>query len=334
MTKPRLFAALTLLAASLPAVLPAADKPAAAIHAPIDSKDFKVLARTPNISVAGYRVVFVVRNGIAASGDANNVTAETLVSLAGVDGTHLQAIADQAYADLLVQLAATGRPVVDLATMKAGKGFPKLETTATSAEKPYAKKPFADSRTFAVFTPAALPLWWGHFDVPLGDKGAGSLGNWRALNQLSVETKSVVLVPKLVIDFAALKGTGHSNLRGNAATEAKAALRILDHETCLRAFHAKIALAGEGGVGHLKQAQPLAESTGRFVTLKEWGNQDDVRFANLLASNSSNPNLGPTLSYSKKDLAYIVDPEAFVAAVLEGAKQYNAMIASAVSAYR
>jgi hypothetical protein len=321
---------LAALAALLPGFVVAAP---ATTHAPIDSKDLKILSRAPAIAVAGYRVVFVVRNGIAASADAGNVSAETLVSLAGVSSAQLQAIADDAYADLLRQLAATGRPVIDLQAMKGSKGFLKLETTPTSIDQPYTKKPFADSRTFATYTPGSLPLWWGHFDVPLGDKGPATLGNWRALNQLSVDQKCVVLVPKLTLDFAALKGSGHSTFGANASTEAKASLRVLEHETCLRVFHAKIALAGEGGVGHLKKSVPLADSAGRFVLRQEWGNQDEVRLANLFAAITP-PGSGPSRSYSTKDLAYIADPAAFSAAVAEGAKAFNAMVASAVATYR
>lgn len=311
----------------------AVDTASAPAHAPIDSKDLKILARSSQIAVTGYRVVFVVRNGIAASADAGDVSSETLVALAGVDSVHLQAIADKAHADLLEQLASTGRTLVSTEAIKASKGFAKLETTASSLEKPYFRKPFADSRTFAVYSPAVFPLWWGHFDAGIGDKAAMALGNWKALNQLSVDTKAVIIVPQLAIDFAALKGSGHSRFSGSASTEAKASLRILEAQTLLRVFHAKIAMAGEGGVGILKKPVRLAATAGKFVSLREWGNQDDVRFANLLASNSSNPNLGPGYSMAGQEMAYIADPAAFEAAVLEGAKKFNAMIASALVAY-
>jgi hypothetical protein len=335
MTMTRVVALVTTLALLTLATAPshAADKGPKPIHAPIDSKDLKVLTRSPNIAVAGYRVIFVVRNGIAASADAGDVSSETLVTLAGVDTTHLQAIADKAYANLIEQLAPTGRALVSREAIKASKGFAKLEITEASPEKPYFRKPLADSRTFAVYAPSEFPLWWGHFDAGIGDKAAMALGNWKALNQLSVDTKAVIIVPQLAIDFAALKGSGHSNFSGGASTEAKASLRILEMQTLLRAFHAKIAMAGEGGVGILRKPLPLAASAGKFVSLREWGNQDDVRFANLLASNSSNPNLGPGYSMAGKEIAYVADPAAFEAAVLEGAKHYNAMIASALIAY-
>jgi hypothetical protein len=276
-------------------------------------------------------VAFVVHNGVKATAGQGDVSSETLVSLAGVNGADFQRIADEAYADLMERLAATGRPVVSLAEITGSKGYAKLATTPASAEAPYVKKAFADSRTFAVFAPAELPLWWVHADAPLGDKGAMDLGNWRALNQLSVDTKAVLIVPQIAIDFAALKGSGHGVIQGNASTSANASLRLLDKTTGFRLFHAKIALAGDLGMAMLKKPLPLADSSGQLVSMKEWGNQDEVAFANSLMANPAMGNVGPGSSYSGQELAYVTEPAAFHDAVMEGIRQVNAMIAAAAT---
>lgn len=310
-----------------------AEKAAPSVHAPIDGKDLKFLSRSPNVVVGGYRVLFVVRNGVKATA-SSDVSSETIVNLAGVDGDLLQTIANEAYADLLARIPATGRNLIDLRTVKTTKGFGKLETTASSSAQPYCKKPFADSRSFAVYSAGPLPLWWGHFDAPIGDKGAMALANWKAINQLSVDTKAVVIVPQVAVDFATLKSSGRSVFAGNASTEAKASLRLLENQTLLRVFHAKIAMAGDLGAGILKKPIPLADSAGKLVSLRDWGNQDEVAFANSLMTNPAVGNVGPGYSYSGQELAYVVDPAAFKEAVMEGIRQYNAMVASALQTYQ
>lgn len=304
-------------------------------YGPIDSKDLKVLKNAEPVVVAGYRLALVVQNGIAASSGQGNSKSETIVNLAGVDLQALQKVVDQAHADLLQKLAATGRPVVPMEQVTASKGWGKLELTEVDGQAPYLKKPFADARTFTVLTPAGMPLWFGHFDTPLGDQGPMSLTNWRALNQLSVDTKAIVIVPQLAIDFATLEGSGHSAFQGSAETSAKANLRIIEQLTVLRTFHARIALAGEMGFGILKESIPLPDAQGKLVVASEWGNQDEVAFANLLSTNAPGGNvMGPGSSFAGQELAYIADPAAFEQSLLAGAQQFNGMIAAALAANR
>lgn len=302
------------------------------LHAPIDDRSLKVLGNAPAIAVAGYRVVFVVSNGIDARSIHGNSSSRTTVYLGGVSGADLQRIADAAYEDLMQRLEATGRPIVPLETIRSSPGFAKLELTPTSPDKPFLRKPLADARTFAAYTPAALPLWWSHLDG-VGDKGAGSLGNWRALNQLSVDTQAVVIVPQITFDFAELKGSGRDLLAGAASTSAKADFRILEQFTVLRAFQAKIALAGPLGAGTLKKPIDLPEPAGELKLSSQWDNQQEVAFANSLKESGVDV-LGPSRSVSEQELAFIAEPNSFVETALEGTRQFNAMVAAAVAAYR
>lgn len=300
----------------------------------LTSKDVHILGKAPAVAVAGYRVGFVVSNNTYAHSIGGNAFSRTIVNLSGVDTPDLQAIADDAYADLMQKLAATGRPIVPLDQIISSSGYTKLTKVETNPDEPYSKKPFADSRLTAVFAPAVLPLWWMHIDAPLGNKGPFDLANWRALNQLSVETGAVVVAPQIVVDFAALESSGSSSLGGDASTSAKANLRLIEQATNARLVQAKIAFAGEFGVLMLKKPLQLADSSGRFVSISEWGNQQEVAFAKRMVSmNGGLPSAHhPSRSNSGQELAYVTDPAQFRAAVMEGIRQFNAMLAAAVLA--
>jgi hypothetical protein len=112
----------------------------------ITGKDLRILRKAPAISVAGYRVAFVVSNNTFAHSIGGNAFSRTIVTLSGVDTPDLQQIADEAYADLMQRLAATGRPVVPPEQVTASKGWAKLEKVEPTGDEPYAKNAFADSR--------------------------------------------------------------------------------------------------------------------------------------------------------------------------------------------
>ena len=244
-------------AASAPS---AADEPA--VESLLDPSALKILASAPRVVVAGFRVAFVTRNaasahsrsafsnlGHSAGGGMRTVTqaavARVDVALQNVDDARMQAIVERAYADFMAALQATGRPVVPLAEMQASAGWQQLEFTPT--DKPYVTSPTGTQKHYRFAAPQALPLWFGHFDAPLGDRAPFSLGNWRALNQLSVDTGAVVIVPQLVVDFADLSSSGNSMWRRQAEVGAKSGMSIEAANSKLLIFHAKIAMAGDLG---------------------------------------------------------------------------------------
>lgn len=327
-----LTAALTICGIGLHAL--AADANERAVSDALTSKDIHILGKAPAVAVAGYRVGFVVSNNTYARSIGGNAISRTIVNLSGVDTADLQAIADEAYADFMQRLVATGRPIVPLEQITSSSGYAKLTKVETKPDEPYSKKPFADSRLMAVFAPAVLPLWWMHIDAPLGNKGPFDLANWRALNQLSVDTSAVVIAPQIVIDFAALESSGSSSLLGDASTSATASLRLIEQATNARLVQAKIALAGEFGVLMLKKPLQLADSSGRFVSISEWGNQKEVALAKLMVSmNGGLPTtFDPGQSRAGQELAYVTDPAQFRAAVMDGIRQFNAMLAADVAA--
>lgn len=208
-----------------------------------DGKPMKVLSKAPRTAVVGYRFGMVVRSGISASTLGNRASARANVELAGVGVDELRAIAAAARDDLLAQLGAIGRPLVGREEMQGSKGWSELARTPV----PFAKSAFADARLAVFVAPPGDDLVFTHFDSPMSSQGPMSLGNWRALNQMSVDLKAVLLMPTLLLDFALLSGSGVSNMGSGVSVRARPGLFISPTLTYLAGFHAKIRIAGDLG---------------------------------------------------------------------------------------
>lgn len=322
------------------------------VSALLDTKALReTLPNSNSVVVAGFRVVFVTRNAASArsgSGLANlgnttasgsgtrtitqSANASIEVTLENVDFARMQAIADKAYADFLSRLAATGRTIVPMDRMRASEGFQRLELTASTAEKPYSVKPVATAKHYTVVSPSALPLWFGHFDLPLGDKAAFSLGNWRALNQLSVDTGAVVLVPQIVIDFADVSSSGSSMWRSTASVGAKSAMSIEPVYTRLGTFFAKIAMAGPLGIAALQEGLSLPGEFGELVDITDQQTKDNVALANALGGALSmlSGTRGTVRSVTKSALR--ARPDAYEELAVGGAMRINQLFVGALEA--
>jgi hypothetical protein len=205
----------------------------------------------------------VLRSGISATGDAGNVQMEAVADLVGVDVAMLRRIADRIFTDFVAQLQATGRTVMTPDEVMATKAVQRFTVT----QDPFVKKPFADARTIAVVTPEYQPLINMHIDAPLPDESPASLGNWRAANALSVEAKALVLLLRIVFDFAALTGSVHKVYGGTASVGVQPGMYLVPVLTSFGFYHAKIALAGD--IGHLRLQDRVA--------LGQAGGDDQVR---------------------------------------------------------
>lgn len=308
-----------------------------------DSAAFKLLKKAQPLSVAGFRVAFIVSDkatayagsSLANLGNSTGSGAKTItqaknvsvtVDLAGVDLAVMQRIADRAYEKFLEQLATTGRPLIPVDTIKANEGFQKLKLASVAPGKPYTRQPkMSDARRFVVVSPSALPLWFTHLDQPLGDQGAGSLGNWRALNQLSAGTKSVIIVPQIVIDFAKLKSSGRSTIGSSANVEADAEMSLEAMVTSFYAYHAKIALAGDLAQSPLQKAVPIPGVYGEMRSL------DDTNDAALQNSVTMLTGFQGTQHF-KSHKAVVADPAKFEAMAVVAAEAATAAFANAATA--
>ncbi|WDA39925.1 hypothetical protein [Erythrobacter sp. BLCC-B19] len=299
-----------------------------------DTAMAKVLARSQRIVIPSYRFGMVLRSGISATGDAGNVQMEAAADLVGVDAAMLRRIAHAMFADFVGQIRATGRTVVSSDEFMTGKAVQKLTVT----QDPFVKKPFADARTIAVVTPEYQPLINLHLDAPLSDQSPFALGNWRAVNALSVETKALVMLPRIVFDFAALTGSGHKVYGGNASVGIQPGMYLVPVLTSFGFYHAKIALAGEGGHLRLEDRVALGQA-GEMIKSGSFNNRDEVdRWNSYVASNAWWTDPGgavpgrPTRAYDFSNYQYRVDPALLEQVCLDGAMATHRIFAAALTA--
>jgi hypothetical protein len=316
---------------AFPAAAQSYVSPAQASLGLIDSRAIKVtMGRNDRLAVLGYRLGIVTRSGISASTGQGTVSMQTSVELSGVTLAHARAIADAAYADLIAQLAGTGRPMASLDEIRATKGYRLL----TPAPVPFIKKPFTDARVAAIVSPNGQDLFFQHADTPLTDRSPMDLKNWRAINQMSVDLgNAVILTPVVVVDFAELSGSGHRVYGGSASIGVKPGIYVVDLFSGLGANQAKIALAGDGGRALLQRRIAVGQA-GEFVKTSSYGNQAEVAWWNMMASTSTSNAGRPTLSYEMSSYQYRVDPALFAGAVLDGCKAMNRIYAEAAATLR
>jgi hypothetical protein len=309
----------------------AADRssPAAIAPSSLNATGMKLLANAAPIAVPSYRFGVIMRSGIAATAGAGSVTMDATAELTGVTLDALRAIARAAHDDFVARLAATGRPILRQDQIRASSGFAKLEMTPT----PFVKKPFADARTAVLVSPPGLPLVSQHSDSPLTDKSPLSLANWRAINQMCVDLKCVVMIPNVVIDFAQLSGSGHSVYGGSASVALRPGLFLVPLFTFVSAHHAKIAIAGPGGKIILRDRVTIGQA-GEFVQTASHNNRAEVDWWNMTAAGQPSNAGRPSQSYDYSSYEYRVDPAAFASACLDGAKAMNAIYASAAAQNR
>jgi hypothetical protein len=294
----------------------------------------KVLARSARIAVPSYRFGLVMRNGMGASGDAGNDKVDLTADLVGVDVAMMRQLAHLAFSDFIERLRATGRTVLGWNEISGSEGFRKLDPTPD----PFLKKPFADSRTVAVVSPEYLPLLTIGPEAPLSDRSPFNLGNARALNAMSAALKCVVMIPSLVLDFAALSGSGHRIYSGGANVGITPGLFLTPLFTHCNFFHAKIALAGEGGRLILEDRVAVGQA-GQLVQTGSFNNNAEIEEWNAYVRSNAwwtEPNMAapsrPTLGYNYSAYQYRVDPELMQSAVMDAARATHGLYMGVINA--
>lgn len=204
-----------------PSPPPAADKPIAAAPIPVTIKKWggqkKAFEIFPGrVVVAGYNVGgfrTAKTTGRASGGILNsNPGASSTVELVawGIDQPLLTRIANAAYADLNAQLQAAGFEVVSLEQARAAAGFDKLKLGSA----PYEVSVPADrGKMEGTVVGPALTGVRGNF--PLAKVEFGSFG----APVLSLNLESMVVMPNLMFDFAALSSSRSMGYTASAAAE-------------------------------------------------------------------------------------------------------------------
>lgn len=294
----------------------------------------KILARTTRIAVPSYRFGLVMRNGMGASSGQGSNKVDLTADLVGVDAALMRQIAHLAFTDFIERLRATGRTVLGWNEISASEGFKKLDPTPD----PFLKKPFADSRTVAVVSPEYLPLLTIGPEAPLSDRSPFNLGNARALNAMSAALKCVVVIPSLVMDFAALSGSGHSTYGGGANVGIQPGLFLVPLFTHCNFFHAKIALAGEMARVILEDRIAVGQA-GQLVQTSNFNNNAEIEEWNAYVRSNAwwtEPNMAapsrPTLGYNYSTYQYRVDPALLQTAALDAARATHGLYMGVINA--
>lgn len=294
--------------------------------------DFGTLAaRGQKVTVAGYRVAFVVRNSASAyagSGVANigqstgyNRTITQAqnkkieVGLMNVNRQLMQAITDQLYADFVERLKASGKTVVPQDELLKASSFAKLERTEAQGNEAYTVSPTGDARHYLVFAPSGMPLYFIAGES-LGDKGPFSQTNNKVLGEISKETNSVLLIPQVVVDFAEVESSGRSTFRSNAHVDAKPGIALVPMHTIVRAAHANNPIITEMGSRRLEK---VVAFPGDYATVKQVDNFNTAGLANSLTMATG---LQGVQHFSEKR-AYVADPGRFSEFVLKGGFSAN-----------
>jgi hypothetical protein len=296
----------------------------------------KLLARSDRIAIPSFRFGIVMRNGIAASGSGGSANTEAVAELVGVDLPLMQQVAHLAFSDFVGRMRATGRTLLGWNEIASSAAFAKLEPTPS----PFVKKPFADSRTAAVVAPEYLPLINAPVDLPLSDKGAFNQNNPKTLNSMSHELGCLVMVPSIVLDFAALSGSGHSVYGSSASVGVQPGLFLVPLFTRLTFYHAKISLFGETGTLILEDRVAVGQA-GRLVQTASYNNRAEIEEWNSYVNSGrwwSEPNMAgparPTQAYDYSTWQYRVDPDAFAGACLDAARAVHTIYLGAIDANR
>jgi len=240
----------------------------------------RILDRSDKVIIAGFRVAF--RPEVAVGRDDAGMKAR----LPGVSGGDFQRITEEAYRDFRMQLEQLGVAVLGIDVLKASRSYRDLALTPSIENQPHdtAREDGGGNRTAKVYAPRELPLFFGHFDDGNIGGAAEDLSNWRALNELSIETKAVVLVPTLVVEF------------GAAGPGAGSRITLVAGQSNVAVFHARVRLAGEVAHFHLEGNLEVTGSSGAWREI------------------ASGKNTSPRLT---------VDPVAFSELSLQGLKSFN-----------
>ena len=171
----------------------------------------EVMPAGKRIAVAAFRVAFITDNKITAQVrgaylpgvDFSGARSSFFVALKGVSPQTMQAVTDKAYADLIRQLADSGREVVSLDQVKeAGAGL-------KASQNGYTKE--ANGQTASFFSPSGMPLVFTHFEGAWGDSGMLDLSNYRKLQEMSSKLNAVVIAPMMFVNFAKMSSSGNQS---------------------------------------------------------------------------------------------------------------------------
>lgn len=238
----------------------------------------EVMPAGRRIAVAAFRVGFVTANSVSAQvrasylpgRDRSGARSSLQVGLTGVDAATMQAITDKAYADLLAQLAASGREVVPADALR--EHWAGLKTTAAGHTKEHG------GQTATFFAPTGMPLVFTHVEGAWGDGGMLDLGNYRKLQEISARLDAVVIAPVVFVNFARMSSSG--NQSGLVARSAETGAELVMSVGALNSVYIRTeefrnGMLMKGDEGSFQMEGAVASPL-QFATMQEVAKDDNA----------------------------------------------------------
>lgn len=298
------------------------------------------LKESNRVFVPAFKVLFVVSNTAKASvsggrtiggGVSSGAKVKMDVLLHGITLEELQSITNEAYADFIAQLKASGREVVEVDQIRTSMAYKAIDFY--TGNLPYRIEPSAiknETRNLILMTPKGLPLWFSNFDTQLGNRGLFDQRNQKALNALSAELKAVAVIPTIVVDFMKLASSGRSSsfFGGNTASiEAEPIVHLAtsasNTQTGVNMTLAENAMAAEWGYFVQKEA---IDTKGDFGSIKEISSSNHDGFAGFAGSAALSVGAA-----SESTRALVADPKQYRNLALKAIQGFNAAFINAAN---
>jgi hypothetical protein len=294
----------------------------------------EVMPAAKRIAVAAFRVAFITDNKISAQvrgsylpgRDSSGAHSSFQVTLNGVDARAMQAITDKAYADLLAQIAASGREVVPLDQMKEFFG-----TVTVTPGAPYVKE--LNGQTASFFTPTGMPLMFTHFDGGWANLSAFDLNNLRRLQEFSSKWDAAVITPLVVVNFARMSSSGNQSglVSNRAETGAELGMSVAYLQSLyMRTEEFRNGMLMKGDEGGFNMANAHVASPVSFGTMRQVASEDNSAIKgvfDILGRTRGMANAGGAARSSTRAVAESSN-DAYAAAATDALVRTNAALAS------
>ncbi|MFP5440219.1 MAG: hypothetical protein ACLGHJ_01895 [Gammaproteobacteria bacterium] len=308
----------------------------------VEGQRVKIVQKGEKFMVPTCRVAFRLENSASAStnsalsnigcssGSYSNCKSDASVSmsvvLANFSNADMQAATDAVCNDFVDQLKTAGKPVVTWKELPGNKAYDEIDFAEPKKDGVYHEG--FNGSDYIVMAPSDGKLFFTHENLGLGDQGPASLGNWRAMNELSAKNKAVVLVPHFMVNFAEMSSSGRNKmLKSTAEVGAKPALGLESGATRLHIYQAKMRLAGDMGGLTVRDLKPVSSDIGEIREQKEFDNSGIViPLANLFGATSA-------MTSKKSYNVLVADPEKFKAGVVTAGQLMNGVYAHVIKGY-
>ncbi len=308
----------------------------------IEAQNAKIVRKGDSFIVPTCRVAFRLENSATASTDSrlanlgcssgsyssckSDARVSMSVVLANFSNQDMQAATDAVCSDFVEQLKTTGKPVVTWKELPGNKAYDEIDFAEPKKDGVYHEG--YNGSDYIVMAPSDGKLFFTHENLGLGDQGPASLGNWRAMNELSAKGKAVVVVPHFMVNFAEMSSSGNNKMfKDTAEVGAKPALGFEGGLTRLHIYHAKMRLAGDMGGITARDMKPVSNDVGELRQQKETDNSGIViPLANLFGATSA-------MTSKKSYNVLVADPEKFKAGVVQGGQIMNGVYTHVIKGY-